>query len=97
MLDVWHGDARAVWDRRPALVVCRGVFHPHFHEAIGTVENNEVIDETILEELDGGYLFQGRLLRPSKVRIAKSTKTEEKKEEEKKEEEKKEEDKESNN
>ncbi|MBI4970265.1 MAG: nucleotide exchange factor GrpE [Candidatus Omnitrophica bacterium] len=50
-------------------------FDPHQHEALGEIEHKEAPEETILEELEGGYTFQGRLLRPAKVRIAKSTKS----------------------
>lgn len=46
-------------------------FDPHFHESIGHVESHEhADDETILEEVEAGYLFEGRLLRPAKVRIS---------------------------
>lgn len=50
-------------------------FDPHQHEALGEIEHKDAPEETILEELEGGYTYQGRLLRPAKVRIAKATKS----------------------
>ncbi len=46
-------------------------FSPELHEAIGeeTVEGKE--PGTVLEEVERGYLFLGKLLRPAKVKIAK--------------------------
>ncbi len=49
-------------------------FDPHQHEAIGDVEKKDVPEETIVDELQGGYTYQGRLLRPAKVRISKGGK-----------------------
>lgn len=46
-------------------------FDPHQHEALGEIEDPAQPPETVLEEIEGGYLYQGRLLRPAKVRIAK--------------------------
>jgi molecular chaperone GrpE len=45
-------------------------FNPHFHQAIERAETHEVPDGTILEVLQDGYLFHGRVLRPSIVRVA---------------------------
>ncbi len=45
-------------------------FDPHVHEAIGHMESEEHPDETIVEEIEPGYLLNGRLLRPAKVRIS---------------------------
>ena len=45
------------------------VFDPRFHEAVAVVENSDVKDGTILDEMQRGYLLNGRLLRPSRVRI----------------------------
>jgi len=50
-------------------------FDPHQHEAIGEIERKDVPEETILDEVEGGYLYQGKLLRPAKVRIAKALKS----------------------
>ncbi|MFH1582149.1 MAG: nucleotide exchange factor GrpE [bacterium] len=45
-------------------------FDPNFHEAIEMVESKEK-SGTILEELQKGYLMDGKLIRPSKVKVAK--------------------------
>ncbi len=45
-------------------------FNPHFHEAIERVETREVPDGTVLEVLQDGFLFHGRVLRPSIVRVS---------------------------
>ncbi|MDP2735398.1 MAG: nucleotide exchange factor GrpE [bacterium] len=46
-------------------------FNPELHEAIGeeAVEGKE--PGAVLEEVERGYLFLGKLLRPAKVKIAK--------------------------
>ena len=46
-------------------------FDPHLHEAVETVEANEIDEGLILEELKPGYTFNGRLLRPASVKIVK--------------------------
>ena len=45
-------------------------FDPNFHEAVETVESNED-PGTILEEIQKGYLMNGKIIRPSKVKVAK--------------------------
>jgi molecular chaperone GrpE len=47
-------------------------FDPHYHEAIELVETNNVPDHEILEELQRGYKFKDRLLRPAMVKVAKN-------------------------
>jgi molecular chaperone GrpE len=47
-------------------------FDPHLHEAIEMVESNDVPDHHVLEELQPGYKFKDRLLRPAMVRVAKN-------------------------
>ena len=49
-------------------------FDPHLHQAIEMVETDEVADHHVLEELQRGYKFKDRLLRPSMVKVAKSSK-----------------------
>ncbi len=44
-------------------------FDPKFHEAVGVVQAPGKKDGTIMEEIQRGYLLNGRLLRPSRVRI----------------------------
>ncbi len=45
-------------------------FDPRFHQAIERVETTEYSEGTIVEVLQDGYLFHGRVLRPSIVRVA---------------------------
>jgi len=47
-------------------------FDPHYHEAIEMVETSEAADHEVLEELQRGYKFKDRLLRPAMVRVAKN-------------------------
>lgn len=45
-------------------------FNPHFHHAIERVETTEHADGIVLGELQPGYVFHGRVLRPAMVRVA---------------------------
>jgi molecular chaperone GrpE len=45
-------------------------FDPAVHEAVATAEDTGLPPHTIVEELQRGYLLQGRLLRPALVRVA---------------------------
>ncbi len=45
-------------------------FDPSFHEAIGKVEDAGLAPNTVVEELEKGYMYHDRLLRPAKVTIA---------------------------
>lgn len=45
-------------------------FNPHFHHAIETVETSEHPDGVVIGELQPGYLFHERVLRPAMVRVA---------------------------
>jgi molecular chaperone GrpE len=45
-------------------------FDPNLHQAVVRVETDEVPDNTILDELQRGYNFKGKLLRPAMVRVA---------------------------
>lgn len=47
-------------------------FDPHVHEAMATVEAEEVEDGTVLDVIQVGYSLSGRVLRPALVRVAKS-------------------------
>ena len=46
-------------------------FDPNFHQAITEVENDEVETGTIVQEIQAGYMFGERLLRPSMVAVSK--------------------------
>ncbi len=45
-------------------------FDPNLHEAVGVVESTEEKEGTVVDEIQRGYLLNGRLIRPSRVRIA---------------------------
>jgi molecular chaperone GrpE len=47
-------------------------FDPRFHEAIEMVETTDVPDHEVVEELQRGYKFKDRLLRPAMVKVAKN-------------------------
>jgi molecular chaperone GrpE len=46
------------------------VFDPRVHEAIEMVDTAEVPDHHVLGELQRGYKYKERLLRPAMVRVA---------------------------
>lgn len=45
-------------------------FDPNIHHAIEMRQTEEAEDHSVLEELQKGYTFRGRLLRPAMVRVA---------------------------
>ena len=47
-------------------------FDPRYHEAIEMVETTEAPDHHVVEELQRGYKFKDRLLRPAMVKVAKN-------------------------
>jgi molecular chaperone GrpE len=46
-------------------------FDPHKHEAVMVEEDSEAPGNRVIEELQPGYLFQGNLLRPARVKVSK--------------------------
>ena len=46
-------------------------FDPRLHEAVATLETDQHPDHQIVEELQPGYSFKDRLLRPAMVTVAK--------------------------
>ena len=48
-------------------------FDPNFHQALSEVESDKE-PGTIIDEIQKGYMLHDRLLRPSLVNVAKSTK-----------------------
>lgn len=46
-------------------------FDPNFQEAIEVIEKQGVKSGTILMEIQKGYLLQGKVIRPAKVKVAK--------------------------
>ncbi len=45
-------------------------FDPHFHHAIERVETDQYPDGSVIEVLQSGYTFHGKVLRPAMVRVA---------------------------
>ena len=45
-------------------------FNPEFHEAIATIKDPARDPNTIVEEMEKGYMYQDRLLRPAKVVVS---------------------------
>ena len=46
-------------------------FDPHEHEAMMQEETDAHPEDYVIEELQKGYTFNGRVIRPSKVKVAK--------------------------
>jgi molecular chaperone GrpE len=49
-------------------------FDPRVHEALGTVERDDLPDQHVAEEIRRGYRLRERLLRPAMVRVAHNSK-----------------------
>ena len=49
-------------------------FDPRFHQAVEMVNTTEAKDHQVLEELQRGYKFKDRLLRPAMVKVAQNPK-----------------------
>lgn len=47
-------------------------FNPEMHEAVGTVEDEEIAENCIAQLTQRGYILKGRLIRPAKVTVSKS-------------------------
>ncbi|SRR5712691_7561058 len=48
-------------------------FDPRYHEAIEMVETTDAPDHHVVEELQRGYKFKDRLLRPAMVKVARNS------------------------
>jgi molecular chaperone GrpE len=48
-------------------------FDPRVHEAVEMVDTSEVPDHYVLDELQRGYKYKERLLRPAMVRVARNS------------------------
>jgi molecular chaperone GrpE len=48
-------------------------FDPRYHEAIEMVETSDAPDHQVIDELQRGYKFKDRLLRPAMVKVAKNS------------------------
>ena len=51
------------------------LFDPNVHEAIATVETEDIPDQYVVDEMQRGFFYRNRLLRPAKVRVAKQPAT----------------------
>ena len=60
------------------------VFDPTFHEAVMQEQTDEFDDNTVINELQKGYLIHDRLLRPSMVVVAKASEKKDDKDSQKK-------------
>ncbi|MFP4481798.1 MAG: nucleotide exchange factor GrpE [Thermovirgaceae bacterium] len=49
------------------------LFDPALHEAVAVEETTEAPDGTVIEEFQRGFLFGGKVLRASKVKVARQT------------------------
>lgn len=49
-----------------------GKFDPEKHEAIVTCKSDEHDDDVVAEEIQKGYLFKDKVIRPSKVKVVKN-------------------------
>ena len=49
-------------------------FDPRVHEALGSVEREDIPDQHVAEEIRRGYRLRDRLLRPALVRVAHNSK-----------------------
>jgi molecular chaperone GrpE len=49
-------------------------FDPRIHEALGTVEREDIPDQHVAEEVRRGYRLRDRLIRPALVRVAHNAK-----------------------
>ncbi len=45
-------------------------FDPNLHHAVDRIQTAEAEEDTVVEELQRGYNYRGRLLRPAMVRVA---------------------------
>jgi len=70
---------RAIHKRLAGVINAEGVtpieslgqqFDPAMHEAVGVIEAGDGKPGTVLDEVSRGYLWNGELLRPARVRVA---------------------------
>jgi molecular chaperone GrpE len=46
-------------------------FDPNYHEAVMAIDKEDVESEKVVEEIQKGYMLDGRVIRPSKVVVSK--------------------------
>jgi molecular chaperone GrpE len=64
---MWNGLAKQGLER----IETKGKeFDPNLHHAIESVENSDQAEGVVVGEMQPGYMFQGRVLRPAMVRVS---------------------------
>jgi molecular chaperone GrpE len=64
---MWNGLAKQGLER----IDTKGKeFDPNLHHAIESVENSDQAEGVVVGEMQPGYMFQGRVLRPAMVRVS---------------------------
>jgi molecular chaperone GrpE len=66
-LKLWDTLARHGLER---ITAAGKAFDPNYHQAIERVESDEHPDGTVLEVLQDGFIYHGRVIRPSIVRVS---------------------------
>lgn len=64
---MWNGLAKQGLER---IDTAGKEFDPNLHHAIESVPNTDQAEGTVVGEMQPGYLFQGRVLRPAMVRVS---------------------------
>lgn len=64
---LWEALAKAGLER---IETAGKKFDPNLHHAIQQVETGDLPDSSVIDELQSGYTFHGRVLRPAMVRVA---------------------------
>ena len=49
------------------------IFDPNYHEALMQMENNALPEHTVIEELQKGYLLNGKVIRTTKAKVSKKS------------------------
>ncbi|MBI3251741.1 MAG: nucleotide exchange factor GrpE [Candidatus Omnitrophica bacterium] len=71
-LKIAQGELHQILEQHGVEVIrCVGqTFDPRLHEAVAVAEDSKAKDGTVVAEIQKGYLLNGRLIRPSRVKIA---------------------------
>lgn len=74
-LEIAQGELHAILVKHGVQVVktIGSSFDPHVHEAVSAVESPDAKDGEILDEIQKGYLLNGRLIRPARVIVARQS------------------------
>jgi molecular chaperone GrpE len=73
-LEMTHREILKVFERFNVTPICAAgqPFDPAYHEAVMQEKTDEFAENTVINELQKGYLIHDRLLRPAMVVVAKS-------------------------